>query len=31
MLEFSKHNIITNVEIFKDFITISFVIIDDIY
>lgn len=31
MLELSKHNITTNIENLKDFITVSFVIIDDIY
>ncbi|WP_409068351.1 IS982 family transposase [Clostridium sp. FAM 1755] len=31
MLELSKHNITMNIENLKDFITVSFVIIDDIY
>jgi hypothetical protein len=31
MLELSKHNITIDIENLKDFITVSFVIIDDIY
>jgi hypothetical protein len=31
MLKFSKHNITIHIENLKDFITVSFIIIDDIY